>query len=165
MTKEQEKTEKELIEIIGNSLHDFAYFRRWDDRETCDLIGRAEPIAKKLAKLGYRKPPYRRTIKSPPKPRPQLDRPKLREKLETLIYFQTIKLHPEGSDTISHVLTKEEIDAIVALIDKPKDKPPLLSDEEIEKVWRNKDAITIKEAERNVAQAQREADIKHYEGG
>lgn len=98
----------------------------------------------KMVDKGYRKP---------------LDRPELEKEIEKLVskaYWY------EGKKNIVADIT----DQILAII--PKDKPPLLSAKQLEAI-----AGTIEDAPpspircvtmRKVAQAQREADIKWYEG-
>ena len=63
-------------------------------------------------------------------------------------------------------LTERDIEQILTLI-IPKDKPPLLSEEEIEKIeknWFNTPLDKRVDPEMLIAQAQREADIKFYAG-
>jgi len=43
MTK-QEEIREGIKSKIGDKLHDHAYYRRWDDVATCDLISKADAI-------------------------------------------------------------------------------------------------------------------------
>lgn len=47
----------------------------------------------------------------------------------------------------------------------PRDKPPLLRDWEMDLIILDPDMINTPKVYYNLCQAQREADIKHYEGG
>lgn len=46
-----EQVTKKIKEVVGERLHNYAYFKRWDDVPTCDLISNDEIIAKKLAPI------------------------------------------------------------------------------------------------------------------
>lgn len=63
-------------------------------------------------------------------------------------------------------ISPKEADQIIALIELPKDKPPLLNETELDYRWRKGLAIESdhQDAAREVAQAQREADIEFYGG-
>jgi hypothetical protein len=78
------------------------------------------------------------------------------------------KLKPED-------LSEEDKDRLVALYDKPKEKPPLLSDEQIlaapsgetvylDAGWQVDIRASRLNREREIAQAQRNSDIEWYEG-
>ena len=141
--------------------------REWDkEPEVVKLSykGIASNILDILEELGYRKPS-----------------PELREKIAEIVLEYDDKLKSFLAGLNDHPSFTECIDALLALI-VPKDKPPLLSDEEILEAHSTVDldscrvkhcredrtfidsAKVVKLNHQAIAQAQREADIKWYEG-
>ena len=141
--------DKEELGKIARTIGEYAYNRPWEallpeHKAVAHQV--TSRILEDLKELGYHKPP-------------ELDRPKLEKEIIHLLETPPVTGRTKsyaGMVDFSRLAGK-----ILALIpDKlPKEKPPLLSDEEIERLSYSR----IMGRYKQVAQAQREADIKHYE--